>query len=48
MFPGATMEATKAALDAAIGDPGVKLTPLQPIRGKSMPAPLDPKILGIT
>jgi acetylornithine deacetylase/succinyl-diaminopimelate desuccinylase-like protein len=46
MFPGSTMEATKAALEAAIGDPGVKLTPLQPIRGKSMPSPLDPKIMG--
>jgi acetylornithine deacetylase/succinyl-diaminopimelate desuccinylase-like protein len=46
MFPGATMEETKARLEAAIGDPGVKLTPLQPIRAKSTPAPLDPKILG--
>ncbi|HEY2750313.1 M20/M25/M40 family metallo-hydrolase, partial [Phenylobacterium sp.] len=46
MFPGSTMEATKAALEAAIGDPGVKLTALPPIRGKSMPSPLDPKIMG--
>jgi acetylornithine deacetylase/succinyl-diaminopimelate desuccinylase-like protein len=46
MFPGSTMEDTKAKLEGAIGDPGVKLTPLQPIRAKSTPAPLDPKILG--
>jgi acetylornithine deacetylase/succinyl-diaminopimelate desuccinylase-like protein len=46
MFPGSTMEDTKARLEAAIGDPGVKLTPLQPIRAKSTPAPLDPKVLG--
>jgi acetylornithine deacetylase/succinyl-diaminopimelate desuccinylase-like protein len=46
MFPGSTMEDTKARLEAAIGDPGVKLTPLQPIRAKSTPAPLDQKVLG--
>jgi acetylornithine deacetylase/succinyl-diaminopimelate desuccinylase-like protein len=46
MFPGRSMEETKAALDAAINDPGVKLSPLQPIRGKPTPSPLDPKILG--
>ncbi|WP_372782543.1 M20/M25/M40 family metallo-hydrolase [Phenylobacterium sp.] len=46
MFPGSSMEATKAALEAAIGDPGVKLTPLQPIRAKPTPPPLDAKIIG--
>jgi acetylornithine deacetylase/succinyl-diaminopimelate desuccinylase-like protein len=46
MFPGDTMEGVKAQLEKAIGDPGVQLTPLQPIRAKSMPAPLDPKIIG--
>ncbi|HEX2815429.1 MAG TPA: M20/M25/M40 family metallo-hydrolase, partial [Phenylobacterium sp.] len=46
MFPGSTMEDTKARLEAAIGDPGVKLIPLQPIRAKSTPAPLDAKVLG--
>ena len=46
MFPGATMEGTKAKLEAAIGDPGVKLIPLQPIRAKPTPPPLDPKIIG--
>ena len=43
MFPGATMEDTKAALEAAIGDPGVKLTPLQPIRAKPTPAAARPQ-----
>jgi acetylornithine deacetylase/succinyl-diaminopimelate desuccinylase-like protein len=46
MFPGDTMEAVKAKLDAAIADPGVKLIPLQPIRGKATPPPLDPKVIG--
>jgi acetylornithine deacetylase/succinyl-diaminopimelate desuccinylase-like protein len=46
MFPGATMEDTKAKLEAAIGDPGVKLIPLQPIRAKPTPPPLDPKVIG--
>lgn len=46
MFPGATVEDTKARLEAAIGDPGVKLIPLQPIRAKPTPPPLDPKIIG--
>ena len=46
MFPGDTMEAVKARLDAAIGDPGVKLLPLQPIRGKATPPPLDAKVIG--
>jgi acetylornithine deacetylase/succinyl-diaminopimelate desuccinylase-like protein len=46
MFPGSTMEATRQALETAIADPGVKVIPLQPIRGKSMPSPLDPKIMG--
>jgi acetylornithine deacetylase/succinyl-diaminopimelate desuccinylase-like protein len=46
MFPGSTMEDTKAKLEAAIGDPGVKLIPLQPIRNKPTPPPLDPKVIG--
>jgi acetylornithine deacetylase/succinyl-diaminopimelate desuccinylase-like protein len=46
MFPGASMEDTKAKLEAAIGDPGVKLIPLQPIRAKPTPPPLDPKVIG--
>jgi acetylornithine deacetylase/succinyl-diaminopimelate desuccinylase-like protein len=46
MFPGDTMEDTKARLEAAIGDPGVKLIPLPPIRAKPTPPPLDPKVIG--
>ena len=46
MFPGSTMEDTKAKLEAAIGDPGIMLIPLQPIRAKPTPPPLDPKIIG--
>jgi acetylornithine deacetylase/succinyl-diaminopimelate desuccinylase-like protein len=46
MFPGDTMENVKAQLDRAIGDPKVKLIPLQPIRGKATPPPLDPKVIG--
>jgi acetylornithine deacetylase/succinyl-diaminopimelate desuccinylase-like protein len=46
MFPGATMEDTKAKLEAAIGDSGVKLIPLEPIRAKPTPPPLDPKVIG--
>jgi len=46
MFPGSTMEDTRAKLEAAIGDAGVKLIPLQPIRNKPTPPPLDPKVIG--
>jgi acetylornithine deacetylase/succinyl-diaminopimelate desuccinylase-like protein len=45
MFPGRTMEETREALATAIGEPGVSITPLEPIRGKATPPPLDPKIL---
>jgi acetylornithine deacetylase/succinyl-diaminopimelate desuccinylase-like protein len=46
IFPGETVEGTQAALAAAIGDPGVKVTPVQPIRPVAVPPPLDPKIIG--
>jgi acetylornithine deacetylase/succinyl-diaminopimelate desuccinylase-like protein len=46
IFPGETIEGTKAALEAAIGDPGVKVTLVQPIRPVAVPPPLDPKIIG--
>jgi len=45
IFPGETVEGTQAALVAAIGDPGVKVTPVQPIRPIALPPPLDPKII---
>jgi acetylornithine deacetylase/succinyl-diaminopimelate desuccinylase-like protein len=46
MFPGETVERTQAALVAAIGDPGVKVTMVPPIHPAAMPPPLDPKIIG--
>ena len=46
IFPGETVEGTRAALEAAIGDPGVKVTLVPPIRPVAVPPPLDPKIIG--
>jgi acetylornithine deacetylase/succinyl-diaminopimelate desuccinylase-like protein len=46
IFPGETVEQTQAALVAAIGDSGVKVTPVPPIRPIAVPPPLDPKVLG--
>jgi acetylornithine deacetylase/succinyl-diaminopimelate desuccinylase-like protein len=46
IFPGETVEATQAALQAAIGDPGVKVTLVPPIRLLAVPPPLDPKVIG--
>ncbi len=45
IFPGETVEQTQAALTAAIGDPGVKITPVPPIRPLAVPPPLDPKVI---
>ena len=46
IFPGETVEGTRAALEAAIGDPHVKVTLVPPIRPLGVPPPLDPKIIG--
>src|SRR5277367_3318832 len=46
IFPGETVEGTQAALETAIGDPGVKVTLVPPIRPVALPPPLDPKIIG--
>jgi acetylornithine deacetylase/succinyl-diaminopimelate desuccinylase-like protein len=46
IFPGETVEQTQAALVAAIGEPGVKVTPVPPIRPIAVPPPLDPKVIG--
>jgi acetylornithine deacetylase/succinyl-diaminopimelate desuccinylase-like protein len=46
IFPGESVEQTQAALVAAIADPGVKVTPVPPIRPLASPPPLDPKIMG--
>jgi acetylornithine deacetylase/succinyl-diaminopimelate desuccinylase-like protein len=46
IFPGETVESVQQALAAAIGDSGVKLTVVQPVRPIAVPPPLDPKIIG--
>ena len=46
IFPGETVEGTQAALEAAIGDPKVKITPVPPIRPIAVPPPLDSRIIG--
>jgi acetylornithine deacetylase/succinyl-diaminopimelate desuccinylase-like protein len=46
IFPGETVEGTQAALQTAIDDPKLKITPVQPIRPIAVPPPLDPKIIG--
>jgi acetylornithine deacetylase/succinyl-diaminopimelate desuccinylase-like protein len=46
IFPGETIEATQATLTSIIGDAGVKITPVQPIRPLAVPPPLDPNIIG--
>jgi acetylornithine deacetylase/succinyl-diaminopimelate desuccinylase-like protein len=45
IFPGETVDGTQAALVAAIADPGVKVTPVPPVRPLAVPPPLDPKIM---
>jgi acetylornithine deacetylase/succinyl-diaminopimelate desuccinylase-like protein len=40
------VDETQAALVAAIGDAGVKVTQMKPIHPLAMPPPLDPKIIG--
>ncbi len=46
IFPGETIEGTRSALAAAIGDPGVSVTVVPPSSPMAVPPPLDPKILG--
>ena len=46
IFPGETVQGTRATLEAVIGDPGVKVTLIPPIRPLAMPPPLDPKVMG--
>jgi acetylornithine deacetylase/succinyl-diaminopimelate desuccinylase-like protein len=46
IFPGNTVEATRAALVQAIGNPKVTVTPVPPVRPIAAPPPLDPKIVG--
>jgi acetylornithine deacetylase/succinyl-diaminopimelate desuccinylase-like protein len=46
IFPGETVEGTQTALEAAIGDPGVKVTVVPPTDPLAVPPPLDPKVIG--
>jgi acetylornithine deacetylase/succinyl-diaminopimelate desuccinylase-like protein len=46
IFPGETVDGTEAALVAAVADPGVRITPVPPVRPIAIPPPLDPKIFG--
>jgi len=46
IFPGETVEDTRAALVAAIGDAGVTVTTVPPVYPLAVPPPLDPKITG--
>jgi len=46
IIPGETIDTTRAALVAAIGDPGVTVTPLGERGPIAVPPPLDPKVIG--
>jgi acetylornithine deacetylase/succinyl-diaminopimelate desuccinylase-like protein len=46
IFPGETVEGTQATLETVIGDPGVKVTLVPPVRPLAVPPPLDPAIIG--
>jgi acetylornithine deacetylase/succinyl-diaminopimelate desuccinylase-like protein len=46
IFPGETVEETRAALEQVIADPGVTVTLVPPVRPLAAPPPLDPKIIG--
>ena len=46
IFPGETVEGTRAALETAINDPRVKVTLVPPIRPLATPPSLDPRIVG--
>jgi acetylornithine deacetylase/succinyl-diaminopimelate desuccinylase-like protein len=46
IFPGETVEDTQATLERLIGDSGVKITPVPPVRPTAVPPPLDAAIIG--
>jgi acetylornithine deacetylase/succinyl-diaminopimelate desuccinylase-like protein len=46
IFPGESVATTQATLEKVGSDPGVKITPVAPIRPLAAPPPLDPKIMG--
>lgn len=46
IFPGHTTEEVRLALIGAIGDQGISVTTVQPVKPIAPPPPLDPKVLG--
>lgn len=46
IFPGETVEETKAALEKVIADPQVKVETIPPVRPIATSPPLDPKVVG--
>jgi acetylornithine deacetylase/succinyl-diaminopimelate desuccinylase-like protein len=46
IFPGETVEGTRAALAKVIGDPKITITPVPPIRPLAKPPTLDPNVMG--
>lgn len=46
IFPGRSIEETRAALVSVIGNPKMTVTVVPPIRPAAVPPPLDPKIMG--
>jgi len=46
IFPGETVDEVQATLAQVVGDAGVKITAVPPIRPIAIPPPLDPKIIG--
>jgi acetylornithine deacetylase/succinyl-diaminopimelate desuccinylase-like protein len=46
IFPGETVDGTLAALASVVGDQGVKITAVPPVRPLAVPPALDPKIIG--
>jgi acetylornithine deacetylase/succinyl-diaminopimelate desuccinylase-like protein len=45
IFPGETVEGTRATLTAVINDPGVKISIVPPVRPLAKPPSLDPKVM---
>ncbi|MBL8771634.1 MAG: M20/M25/M40 family metallo-hydrolase [Phenylobacterium sp.] len=46
IFPGETVEETRATLERVIGDPEVKVETIPPVRPIAANPPLDPKVVG--
>jgi acetylornithine deacetylase/succinyl-diaminopimelate desuccinylase-like protein len=46
IFPGETADETKTTLETVIGDAGVKVTMVAPMRPLAVAPPLDPRIIG--